>query len=40
MKDLNNLPTKHKEFDAMKKALSDKQKKKSKVFKSDEQIYV
>ena len=27
MKDLHNLPTKHKEFDAMKKALSDKQKK-------------
>jgi hypothetical protein len=32
MKDLNNLPTKHKEFDAMKKALSDKQKKQNQKF--------
>ena len=32
MKDLHNLPTKHKEFDAMKKALSDKQKKQNQKF--------
>ena len=32
MKDLHNLPTKHKEFDAMKKALSDKQKKQNRKF--------
>ena len=32
MKDLHNLPTKHKEFSAMKKALSDKQKKQNQKF--------
>jgi hypothetical protein len=32
MKDLHNLPTKHKEFSAMKKALSDKQKKQNEKF--------
>ena len=32
MKDLHNLPTKHKEFDAMKTALSDKQKNKNHKF--------
>ena len=32
MKDLHNLPTKHKEFDAMRKALSDKQKKQNQKF--------
>ena len=32
MKDLHNLPTKHKEFSAMKKALSDKQKKQNENF--------
>ena len=32
MKDLHNLPTKHKEFDAMKTSLSDKQKNKNHKF--------
>jgi len=32
MKDLHNLPTKHKEFSAMKKALSEKQKKQNEKF--------
>ena len=32
MKDLHNLPTKHKEFSAMKKALSDKQRKQNEKF--------
>ena len=32
MKDLHNLPTKHKEFSAMKTALSDKQKNKNHKF--------
>ena len=32
MKDLHNLPTKHKEFSALKKALSDKQKKQNEKF--------
>jgi hypothetical protein len=32
MKDLHNLPTKHKEFSAMKKALNDKQKKQNEKF--------
>ena len=32
MKDLHNLPTKHKEFSVMKKALSEKQKKQNEKF--------
>ena len=40
MKDLHNLPTKHKEFSAMKKALRDKQKKKNENFNPELKILI